>query len=125
MEKEKVINRLEHFGYKCEDSDSNALDFTIVKTENHIFNMTNCKEIPEELLEMAIDMACAEFLKMKKAFGQLGNMDIEQFAKSISMGDVSISISDDMSPDKKFDTIIEYMLTGNEDDIIRHRRMVW
>ncbi|MBE5886761.1 MAG: hypothetical protein E7284_10205 [Lachnospiraceae bacterium] len=126
MEKEKVIERLKQLGYEyVEEKDTNSLEFTISKTEQSILNATNCVVLPNELQYIAIDRACAEFLKLKKAFDQLQEFDMEQFAKTVSMGDVSITLSSEDSPEHKFDTIIEYMLTGNEEDIIRCRKLVW
>lgn len=126
MEKETIIQRLESFGYKYdENTDTFFLDFAIEKGTNHILNKINCSEIPKGLIQIAIDMICAEFLQLKKGFNQLTDFDFEQIAQSIKLGDTSIQFSDDATPEEKFNSIINHLLSGYEEDFIRYRKMVW
>lgn len=126
MEKEKIIERLKSFGYEYkDDTDAFSLDFAIEKVTNHVLNKTNCSEIPERLINIAIDMVCAEFLKLKKGFGQLTDIEFEQVAQSIKLGDTNVQFPNEATAEQKFDAAINYLLSGHEDDFIRHRKMVW
>lgn len=126
MEKADVIKRLRDFGYDYKEAESSdSLDFAISKTTWCILNATNCAEIPEGLSFIAIDMVCAEFLKIKKGFGQLTEIVFENVAKSVAMGDTNVTFADEATPEQKFDAAINYLLTGHEDDFLRYRKMVW
>ena len=126
MELENIIKRLKDFGYEYnETTDAYSLEFAVDKVEYHILNQTNCSEVPEGLINIAIDMVCAEFLKIKKSFGQLSNFDFELVAQSIKLGDATVQLSNDATPEQKFDTAINYLLSGHDDDFIRYRKMVW
>lgn len=125
MEKDKIIERLKDFGYEYkDDADAFALEFATEKGTNHILNKTNCDEIPERLIHIAIDMVCAEFLKLKKGFNQLTELEFEQIASSIKLGDATVQLSG-ASPEEKFDAAISYLLNGHEEDFACHRKMVW
>lgn len=126
MELENIIKRLKDFGYEYnETTDAYSLEFAMDKVEYHILNQTNCSEVPEGLTNITIDMVCAEFLKIKKGFGQLSNFDFELIAQSIKLGDATVQLSNDATPEQKFDAAINYLLSGHTDDFIRYRKMVW
>ena len=126
MDTEKIVNRLNDLGYEYkEDIDAFSLEFATEKVINHIKNKTNCSEIPEGLMNIAIDMVCAEFLKVKKGFGQLTTFDFELIAESIKLGDATVQFADGSTPEQKFDAAINYLLSNHEDDFIRYRKMVW
>jgi len=126
MEFETIIKRLKSFGYEYkEDVDAFPLDFTIVSVTNHVLCETNCTAIPDKLMNIAIDMVCAEFLKVKKGFGQLTDYEFEQIADSIKLGDATVQLSEGATPEQKFDAVIEHILSGHESDFIACRKMVW
>lgn len=126
MEKTAVIKRLDSFGYAYkEDEDAFSLEFATDKVENHIRHKTNQDDIPEGLNNVAIDMICAEFLNVKKGFGQLTDYDFESIAQSIKLGDASVQLSNDATPEQKFDAVVGYLLNGHDEDFVRYRRMVW
>ena len=125
MDREQLIERLKEFAYTYVEADANMLDFEEHKTKWHILNATNCSEIPEGLMNIAIDMVCANFLKTKKGFGQLTEIDFENVANSIRIGDTNIQFANEASPEQKFDIAIEYMLNGHEQDFLAYRKMVW
>lgn len=126
MEKAEVIKRLRDFGYDYYvEKDEHHLEFSISKASWSVLNATNCDSIPEGLMQIAIDMACAEFLQLKKGFGQLTTIVFESVAKSISEGDTSVTFVDGASPEQKFDAALAYLLTGHEGDFLRYRKLVW
>lgn len=126
MDKEKIIKRLESFGYKySKDEDDFAIDFSIEKVRSHISNVTNCAEIPDGLIAIGIDIVCAEFLKLKKGLGWLTDADFEMIAASIKLGDASVEFPSNYTPEQKFDASINYLLTAYEEDFLRYRKLVW
>ena len=60
---EDVKERLASFGYQVTEADSWMLTFLIQKVENHIKNTCNLSVIPEELLNIAVDMVVGEFIQ--------------------------------------------------------------
>lgn len=126
MEKADVIKRLKDFGYKYDEvEESHALEFAISKASWSVLNDTNCDVIPEGLLNIAIDMACAEFLLLQKGFGKLTDIVFESVAKSISEGDTSVTFVDGATPEQKFDAAVGHLLTGHKGEFARYRKLVW
>lgn len=126
MEKETIINRLKDFGYEYKaDKDEFSVGFAIDKVTAHVLNATNCSEIPDGLMHIAVDMVCAEFLKLKKGFGQLTEIEFEQIAQSVKLGDTNVQFSNEATPEQKFDASISYLLSGHESDYARYRKLVW
>lgn len=121
-----ISNRLADFGYKyVEDKDSFSVTFAIDKVTNHILHETNCSELPKSLTQIAVDMVCAEFLKLKKGFGQLTDTEFELVAQTIKLGDANVQFSSEATPEQKFDAAITYLLSGHETDFAACRKMVW
>lgn len=126
MEKADVTKRLKDFGYEYkEDADGHALEFAISKASWSVLNDTNCDEIPEGLMNIAIDMACGEFLQLQKGFGKLTGIEFERVAKSISEGDTSVTFSEGATPEQKFDAAVGHLLTGHKGEFVRYRKLVW
>lgn len=126
METSKIIERLKTFGYVYDmQKDEYSLDFAVSKVTWDILNNINCSEIPEGLMYIAIDMACAEFLKIQKGFGMLDNIDFEMIAQNIKLGDTNIQFVNEATPEQKFDASINYLLTGYENEFARYRKLVW
>ena len=117
-----VIARLKDWG--IESVEESAIQFPYDKVVWEVKNRINCDEIPEGLEHITIDMVCAEYLKMKNALGTLTELEIESVATSISMGDSNVSFGDS-TPEQKFDALLEYMLTGHDEDFIAYRKLVW
>lgn len=125
---DEVQSRLEYFGYECSSEDLEQLEmFMIPKVEMKILNFTNQNEVPEELKYVEIDMVCAEFLMIKKAFGKLSE-DVENnfiTITSVNMGDTSFDFGEGVSADQRFDMVVNYLMNSHMDDLLRFRRMVW
>ena len=125
MERDKIVQRLEAFGYVYNDADDYSLDFAISKITMHILNDINCSEIPEGLMYVAIDMVCAEFLKIQKSFGRLDGIDFELIANTIKLGDTNVQFSNEATPEQKFDACVEYLLNAHTSEFARYRKLVW
>lgn len=126
MDIEKVVERLESLGYEYhEHVDSSFLEFAVEKAENHILNNINQSSIPDGLINIAIDMACGEFLKIQKGFGRLSCIEFEQIAQTVKLGDTNIQFANNATPEQQFDDAISYLIYDHEDDFARYRRLVW
>lgn len=126
MELENIIKRLDGFGYQYEEkTDAYMLEFAVEKATNHVLNNINASEMPEGLIHIAIDMVCAEFLMIKKGFGQLSDFTFEYIAQNVKLGDTNVQFASEATPEQKFDACINHLLTGHDDDFARYRKMVW
>lgn len=128
MELEKIIKRLETFGYNYESkADEYSMEFIKQKVINHILNETNQVDVPERLYIVAIDMICVEFLRLKKGTGKLVDSDIEfeRAISSISMGDTNISFVNDGTDEQKFDNLLNYVYSQSENELYKFRKLVW
>lgn len=125
---EEVKARLASFGYEVGESDEWMLTFLVQKVENHIKNVTNRSKIPDELGNIAVDMVVGEFLLNKKSIGSLEGFDLEAAIKQIQEGDTSITyaIGDgDLTPEKRLDLLIDYLMNRGKNEIISHRCIKW
>lgn len=122
---QEIILRLTTLNYEYKPEDQDALEFSVEKITRMLLNRTNLDEVPDGLKYIQIDMICADFLKLKKGMGQMTDADLDGVAKAIRMGDTSVEFSDGDTASARFDTAIDYLLNGHEEDIIRYRVMLW
>lgn len=125
---EDVKERLASFDYQVTEDDSWMLTFLIQKVENHIKNICNISTIPEELLNIAVDMVVGEFLLNKKSIGSLEGFDLEAAIKQIQEGDTSITYAigeGDLTPEQRLDLLIDYLMNRGKNEIISHRSIKW
>ena len=128
--KNDIINRLDSLSYTVKERDNWLIGFIIDKVTNTIKNKTNTKEIPAGLRQIAIDMACGEFLKSKKASGDLDGFNIDIDAVMLSkqsQGDTSVSFAVDktQSAEERLDALIEHLLNYGKSELMRFRRFIW
>lgn len=125
--KNDVTERLASFGYTVVQADDWMLDFIIQKAINHILNNCNITSIPEELHEIAVDMAVGEFLMGKKASGQLDESDImsSEAVSSIKLGDTQVNFGEDRTASQQVDSLIVFLMKGYESDLTSYRVMKW
>lgn len=126
FDRENVTDRLKSFGYEVSEADDWMLMFCMEKVTKTIMNQCNVSTIPENLIPTAIDMACGEFLLIKKQTKQLqiGDLDLSGVVTSIKQGDTSVSFDSGMSDEEKIDTLIAYLMNG-KDDLLCYRKMYW
>ena len=132
MDIELIIKRLKDLGYKYDETADGWVikSFLIPKITNHIKNETNQSSIPEELLYVAIDMVCGEFLFAKKNSGQFG-IDVEAVEKELKRireGDVEYEYVDtegSQSNDAKLDALFYYLINGHKGEILSFRKLRW
>ncbi len=125
---EDVKERLASFDYQVTEADSWMLTFLIQKVENHIKNTCNVSTIPEELLNIAVDMVVGEFLLNKKSMGNLAGFNLETAIKQIQEGDTSITYAigeGDLTPEKRLDLLIDYLMNRGKNEILSYRSIKW
>lgn len=126
----KAKERIESFGYEFKNSDKAILDFAIQKVENTIKNECNVNEIPEGLINIAVDMAAGEFLLSKKTFApeDLAGFDLSYAVKQIQTGDTNtvFSVGDgSLTDEQRLDAFINYLLTYGRKEFLCYRKLRW
>lgn len=124
---ESVLQRLDSFKYKVTESDTWSICFAIQKVENRIKNFCNITSIPVGLTNTAVDMACGEFLYIKKQTGQLAieDLDLSNAIQQISEGDTSVTFSSGASDEDRFNDVLNYLLHDGEGDLLCYRKLKW
>ena len=122
-----VLQRLISLGYKLKENDDWILCFAMQTVENHIKSSCNVTSIPDELLNVAIDRVCGEFLFAKKQTGQLviEGLDLTGAIASISEGDTSVSFVSGATDDDRFNLLVNYLMTKGEGDFVCFRKLKW
>lgn len=120
----EVKDRLKALGYEVVDGDQCSIDFAMQKVEWTIQNACNVSAIPDGLHNIAVDMACGEFLSVKKGHGQLPEFDVESAIKSIKEGDTQITyaVGDMANP---VDWLLNYLMNYGKPQFITYRRLAW
>lgn len=123
----EVKDRLKQLEYEVKESDETALFFCISRVEEHIKNVCNVEEVPEELHYKSIDMVCGEFLKAKLATGELEGYTIadNRLIKTISEGDTTITYQD--SSTDSYTELNEFVngLATASSDLYCFRKLRW
>ncbi|EOY7157806.1 hypothetical protein ACQD5W_002363 [Clostridioides difficile] len=127
---DEIEKRLESFGYILKDGDKWLIGFVREKIENIIKLDCNIKTIPIELKGIEIDMIVGEFLFTKKNMGQLDieSLNFEAVEKSISEGDTKVDFaigSGSQTPEQRFDTLINHLMTYGKNKILTFRCLRW
>ena len=124
---EMVLNRLDSFGYEVKEEDAWMIGFEMQKVENHIKNECNISEIPEGLIQVAVDMVCGEFLLQLISLGKLNDIQITQTLSSVKLGDTTVSYSTSGAVDKValFTGLMNDLIHGKEGELVCYRKMHW
>lgn len=118
---EDVIRRLEALGFKVEEADKWVLQFCCDKVENHIKNNCNLDAVPEGLQQVAVDLACGEYLSGRFNAGQL---DYEQAVQRLQLGDTDVTYATGNTPADLIKALIND-LQSRELDFAAYRRLTW
>lgn len=125
MDLEKIKLRLKSLGYEVVEGDEFALTFIMNKVEQHIKHFCNIDEVPECLEYVFIDMCCGELLQSKQATGQLTESQIEPIIKKIQDGDTTVEYSSTVDSLVMFNQLVDKLINGYMEDLLRHRKLVW
>ena len=115
IEIEQLKERLSDFGFETEENEEDVLAKSIKRAEQTIINYCNCERVPQELIFVAVDMACGEYLAATKC-----TKGTERGVKSVSEGDVSVSFDDE--PVEK---LADELLSSGREEMASFRRMKW
>lgn len=121
------LNRLVSLGYTPKEADLWELSFVMSDVENRIKNSCNTGSIPEGLFNVAVDMMCGKFLKIRKDSGrlELSTLDLSGAITSITEGDVSISFDASATDEQKLNQLINYLMTKGEGEFVCYRKLKW
>ena len=124
---ESVLKRLDSFGYEPTERDSLVIGFSVQKVENSIKNDCNVSEIPEGLMNIAVDMVCGEVLSVKYRAGllELSSLDLDGAIASVTVGGASVSFDNNTSDAGKFDTLISLLVNSGRGEFACYRRIKW
>lgn len=125
-----VKERLQSFGYETKDSDEVALTFSVEKVRSTVKNEINWQDIPDGLMHIAIDMACAEFLNAKKTFApdDLSMIDLDIAVKEIKTGDETTVFGTgegSQTDEQRLNAFINYLGTYGLSEFNSFRRIRW
>lgn len=118
---------LTSLGYTMQEDDDWLLGFSVQTVEAKIKNDCNIPCVPPELFELAARMSVGEFFNAKRGMGQLQGFDIDFDAavKQIKEGDTTVSFDGTSSDEQKLNALIGWLLTPDERQLSRFRRLVW
>lgn len=127
---DKVKNRLQSFGYVIKDGDEVILMFSIEKVTNTIKNDCNVSEIPDGLMNIAVDMAVGEFLTVKKTFSpnDIAGLDLDYAVKQLQEGDkntVFATGEGSLTAEQRLNNLLNYLLTYGRYEFSCYRRIRW
>ena len=127
---ESVTQRLESLGYTVKEAELASLTFCVDKVTNTIKNDTNQSSVPEGLEQIAINMACGEFLLAKKTFApaDLATFDLGAAVKRIQTGDETtefVTGDASMTDEQRLNNFINYLLNSGRDEFNTYRRLKW
>ena len=127
MDITEIKTRLKSFGYEFVDGDEIAIEYAEGKAIQYIKHFCNISEIPECLDYVLMDIICGEFLQLKRNTGQLTSIQTDATVKSIQDGDtrVEYNVSYQTDPNGVFNEFVKSLINGHNEELLRHRRLVW
>lgn len=126
-----VVMRLKFFKYNVPESEKSIIDYVILKVLSSVNNKTNqcytTDDIPYGLYSIVVDKIVGEFLMFKKNTGDIPELDLSPVEKQIQVGDTNTvyAVETVSSPEKRYDTLINFLMTGRDDELIKYRRLAW
>lgn len=128
---QKVKKRLLEFGYCAKSNDEAAVDYSVKKVQNIIKNDCNVSEVPEGLINIAVDMAVGDFFFTKKTFApdEIDCIDLNSPAvKQIQLGDTNTVFATgegSLTDEQRLDRLINYLLTNGSEQFSCYRKLRW
>lgn len=125
----KVIERLGSLGVAAAPDIS--VNFAIEQAQVLITTNTNQNEVPDRLETVFVEMACGLYLKALKATGRLDleSVNFDAPAKTIKEGDVQVTFASaadgTLTPEARFDALVNGMINPPSHMFARFRRLVW
>lgn len=122
---ESVLKRLDSFGCTPTENDAFTIGFSMQKIENSIKNDCNVSEIPEGLVNIAVDMVCGEVLSVKYRTGslELSSLDLDGALASVNVGGASVSFDKNTSDDGKLNILIQFLMNYGRGEFACYRKI--
>lgn len=126
-----VVMRLKFFKYDALESEKSIIEYTILKVLSSVNNETNqcytTDDVPYGLYSIVVDKVVGEFLMFKKNMGDIPELDLSPVEKQIQVGDTNTvyAVETVSSPEKRYDTVISFLISGRDDELVRYRRLAW
>lgn len=128
---EGVVMRLKFFKYDVPESEKSIIDYVILKVLSSVNNKTNqcytTDDVPYGLYSIVVDKVVGEFLMFKKNMGDIPELDLSPVEKQIQVGDTNTvyAVETISSPEKRYDALINFLIFGRDDELVRYRRLAW
>lgn len=124
---ESVLKRLDSFGYEIKTDDTFLIAFSIETVGQTIKNECNVTEIPEGLINIAVDMICGEILSCKHRAGQLelSTLDLDGALESVKVGNATVSFDNNTSDEIKLNTLISMLSNAGRGQFACYRQIKW
>ena len=122
-----VLKRLDSFGFETTENDAFIVGFSVQKVENSIKNDCNVSEIPEGLMNIAVDMVCGEVLSVKYRAGQLelSSLDLDGAIASVTVGGATVALDNNTSDVGRFETLISLLASYGRGEFACYRTIKW
>lgn len=122
--REDLVKRLESLNYNADNEF--ALKFCADKAYHKVLNAINGTEIPDELYEVFIDMACGEILyQMNGTMTEAQKKDVVGAVSRITEGENTIEFDSKYSTQRMFNDVIESLRKDDREQFSRFRKLVW
>ena len=122
---EQVTALLAAFGFAV-PPDNPLIAFLIASVTDRIQNLTHLPAIPDGLTKATVRIVAGEYLKLKKASGDLDGFDYSAAVKAIQEGDTSVTFADgNKTPEERFDELLAWLTAIPNADVYKYRRLVW
>ena len=124
---ESVLKRLDSFGCTPTENEAFVIGFSVQKVEQTIKNDCNVTEVPEGLINIAVDMVCGEILSNKHRTGQLelSSLDFDTVLSSVNVGGASVSFDNDYSDESKLNTLVHLLQNSGRGEFACYRKIKW
>lgn len=128
---EGVVGRLIILNIDIPPEEMSYIGIVIPKVLASINNVTNQnyseKTLPFGLYDIVVDKVMGELLMFEKSIGKIPSLNFSPVEKQIQIGDTSITyaIEGTISPEKRLDNLINYLISGRDKELVRYRRLIW
>lgn len=127
---EMVKERLKSFGYELQEGDEDGISFSIQKVENTIKSDCGMASVPDNLVNIAVDMSVGEFLSAKKTFSpdSIAGLDLDVAVKQIQTGDTNTVFATgegSSTAEQRLNAFLNYLLTYGRDEFSCYRKIKW
>lgn len=113
-------------GYQPTENDPALIDFEIKKATAYVCGFCGIEDIPEQLEIQLVDYVAGQVLSRHWRAGDLGDgFDVDQAAKSISVGSTSVTLAG-KSGAELFEDLVESLKDQLSDEaLLPYRRLYW